>query len=264
MRWKLLLVALACAPLWAQNTGAGGGSAVVSRQSDPTGSSCTTTSPLLVYSSNLYNCQGGTYAPFAAGGGGSGQPAFSQSFTSQTSIVLHHSFNTFNVLTDCYDATNNEISPAQITVTDANDVTVKFLSAQTGRCVVNGSVGPSGSATVPHSFGATFAAGGSVLSPGAVTYFTVPYSCAINSYSANIDQGTATFDVWKVASGTANPSAGNSIVGGTYPGVSTGTASHSTNVSSWTTAVLANDIVAVQLKTITGNITQAAIQVVCQ
>lgn len=277
-----------------------------------------------------------------------GQPAYSQTFTAQTSVLLAHNTNTQNVIVQCYDNSNRMITPSGVTVTDVNDVTVTFMDAQTGRCVVNGSIGPSGSnatafslltsgtntgntftigsgsslspsgggsitanvfsgtltasnlptpaattlggvksvtcasgissintdgsetclagsgATVPHSVGATFTAGGAALTSGVVTYVAVPFACTINGYSANADQGTFTVDAWKIASGTANPTVSNSIVGGTYPGLSSGTAVHSTTVSGWTTSVAANDIFGIQLRSVSGGVTNATFQVTCQ
>ena len=65
---------------------------------------------------------------------------YTQSFTSQTSVTLTHHLGTTNVIVSCYD---NSMPPLQVipnttAITDSNDVTVTFLTAQTGYCVVNG------------------------------------------------------------------------------------------------------------------------------
>jgi len=60
-----------------------------------------------------------------------------------------------------------------------------------------------------------------------------------------VDAGTATVDVLKVATGTAKPTA--SIAASALPAISTGTAIHSTTLTSWTTSVAANDIIGFNL-----------------
>jgi hypothetical protein len=105
--------------------------------------------------------------------------------------------------------------------------------------------------TKVRSFGTTFGdTGGSALTSGSVVYFTVPYSCTISAWNATVDAGTVTFDVWKIATGTAIPTVTNTITASALPAISTGTALHSTTLTSWTTSVAANDIVGIQLKTV--------------
>ena len=76
-------------------------------------------------------------------GGGGGTANYSQSFTSQTSVVLTHGHGTPNLIVTCYNASEQEIgtNPPTIGSGPAYDVTVTFTQAQTGRCVVNGSGG---------------------------------------------------------------------------------------------------------------------------
>jgi hypothetical protein len=95
-------------------------------------------------------------------------------------------------------------------------------------------------------FGATFDGGGSALAAG-TAYVTVPYACTISAVNLLIDQGSATFTVWKVATGTALPAVGNTIStsGLTITGQ---TASHSATVTDFTsTTVTANDIAAIHI-----------------
>ena len=66
--------------------------------------------------------------------GGTG--LYEESFTSQTSVNLDHDYNTTSIVVKCYDGSNNEVEPNTITATDANNATVTFSVAQTGRCVV--------------------------------------------------------------------------------------------------------------------------------
>jgi hypothetical protein len=105
--------------------------------------------------------------------------------------------------------------------------------------------------TKVRSFGTTFGdTGGSALTSGSVVYFTIPYTCTISAWNATVDAGTVTFDVWKIATGTAIPTVANTITASALPAISTGTAKHSTTLTSWTTSVAANDIVGIQLKTV--------------
>jgi hypothetical protein len=61
---------------------------------------------------------------------------------------------------------------------------------------------------------------------------------------------TATFDVWKIAQGTALPTVANTIMG-TKPALSTGNALVSTTLTSWSTAVTKGDIWGVNLDAVT-------------
>ncbi|MES2034815.1 MAG: hypothetical protein V4466_11605 [Pseudomonadota bacterium] len=101
------------------------------------------------------------------------------------------------------------------------------------------------------SFGTTFGdTAGSALTSGSVVYFTIPYACTISAWNITVDAGTVTFDIWKIATGTAIPTVSNTITASALPALSTGTALHSTTLTSWTTSVTANDIIGIQLKTV--------------
>jgi hypothetical protein len=100
------------------------------------------------------------------------------------------------------------------------------------------------------SIGGGFDGGGSALSSGAVTYFTVPFACTIAAWNITVDTGTITFDVWKVASGTAIPTVANTITASALPAISSGTAVHSTTLTGWTTSVGANDIFGIDINTV--------------
>lgn len=105
--------------------------------------------------------------------------------------------------------------------------------------------------TRTRSFGTTFGdTTGSALTSGPIVYFTIPYACAISAWNITVDAGTVTFDIWKIATGAAVPTVTNTITASALPALSTGTALHSTTLTSWTTAVSANDIVGIQLKTV--------------
>jgi hypothetical protein len=113
------------------------------------------------------------------------------------------------------------------------------------------------------SFGAAFDGGGSAITAGKTVYLTIPFACTIAGYNIVADTGTISFDVWKVATGTAIPTAANTILTGGYLALTTGTALHSTSTANFsTTAVAANDIVAVKVQSV-ASATFSALQVQC-
>lgn len=78
-------------------------------------------------------------------------------------------------------------------------------------------------------------------------YVTVPFACTISAYNLLIDAGTIQVKFWKVATGTAIPTAANAI---NTSGVSTGinTAIHSTTLTDFTaTTVTKDDIMAMNI-----------------
>jgi hypothetical protein len=111
---------------------------------------------------------------------------------------------------------------------------------------------PSTNSTV-RSIGAGFDGGGSALTSGSTstTYFTVPFACTLTGYNITADTGTVSFDVWKVATGTAIPTVGNSILTGGFLALSSGTALHSASTALFTTtAVSANDIFGINIEAV--------------
>jgi hypothetical protein len=65
------------------------------------------------------------------------QPAsFTQGFTDETQVVVTHSFGQSGVMVVVYDDAAKVILPHEVTITDANNVTVDFNTAQTGTIVV--------------------------------------------------------------------------------------------------------------------------------
>jgi len=79
------------------------------------------------------------------------------------------------------------------------------------------------------------------------TYLRVPFACTIKDYSLMIDAGTITVKFWKVATGTAIPTSGNSI-NTSGVSISSGTAIRSTTLSDFTTTtVAANDFMAMNV-----------------
>jgi hypothetical protein len=116
---------------------------------------------------------------------------------------------------------------------------------QVGQC--------SGTYTAPtRGIGYVFDGGGNPLTVGKTGYYTVPYSCVINSWNMTVDTGTTTVDVWKVPTGTAVPTSSNTITGTATPAISSGTAVHSTTLTGWTTSVAPNDIFGFNIKAVSG------------
>jgi hypothetical protein len=102
------------------------------------------------------------------------------------------------------------------------------------------------------SIGIAFDGGGAALVSGGVRHYFVPYSCTIAGWNITVDTGTATVDIWKIASGTAIPTVANTITAAALPAISTGTALHSATLTGWSTAIAANDIVAFKLNAVSG------------
>ena len=121
-----------------------------------------------------------------------------------------------------------------------------------------------GTSTSPtREIGWAFDGGGSALTTSAVGYITVKFSCTILSWSATVDTGTVTFDVWKIAAGTAIPTVANSIVAAAPPAVASGTAATSTALTGWSTAVSKNDVFGLKVSAVSGA-TVASVALECQ
>jgi len=115
------------------------------------------------------------------------------------------------------------------------------------------------------SIGAGFDGGGSALTSGATatTYFTVPFACTIAAWNITVDTGTISFDVWKVATGTAIPTSANTILSGGFLSIGSGTAVHSTTLTDFTTtAVAANDIFGINIEAVS-SATKASLVIQC-
>lgn len=61
-----------------------------------------------------------------------------------------------------------------------------------------------GSTFTMRAIGMGFSGGGTALTSGSVQYVTVPFACSIQQWDITVDAGTATLDVWKIASGPAD------------------------------------------------------------
>ncbi len=85
-----------------------------------------------------------------------------------------------------------------------------------------------------------------------VAYLTVPFACTITAWDATVDAGAISWDVWKIASGTAIPTISNTIVASAAPAIASNTALHSTTLTGWTTTVAANDIFGFKVAVVSG------------
>lgn len=91
--------------------------------------------------------------------------------------------------------------------------------------------------------------GGTALTVASSTtdYITVPFACTLKAYDLSVDAGTITVKFWKVATGTAIPTSGNSI-NTSGVGVASGTHNHSTTMTDFTTTAVAQyDIMAMNV-----------------
>jgi hypothetical protein len=128
--------------------------------------------------------------PCGSGGGGSAN--YSQSFSSQTSVVLNHNANSTAVLIQCFDSSNNLLIPNSITLSSATSATVAFSTAQSGKCVVNASGGGGGASDFSQITGvASLAQGGTgqsakgpafdALAPATTKGDTIVYNGSTNT-----------------------------------------------------------------------------------
>lgn len=105
--------------------------------------------------------------------------------------------------------------------------------------------------------GATKDGGGVALSTGKFPgYLTIPYGASITAWHIGVDVGTCTIKVWKVATGTAVPTSGDSI-NTSGVSISSGTYVRSTTLTDFTTTTITeNDILAFNIEAIAGGCTQ--------
>ena len=141
------------------------------------------------------------------------------------------------------------MQPNVSTIAAANGGTGGDSSAQTGHAKVAGGTWSYVTLTFPYGCAVGDPAG-SALSTGVLCYITVPMAGTITGWDIIVDAGTATVDVWKIGTGTAKPTVTNTITASAKPAIATGTAIHSTTLTSWTTSVSANDILGFNLDTV--------------
>ena len=115
----------------------------------------------------------------------------------------------------------------------------------------------------PKSFGGSFDGGGSALVPGTTVPIAIPFSCTISAWSISVDTGTATFDLWKIATGTALPTVSNTITS-TKPAIASNTHIRDTSPSGEFSSldVTGGDVLIVKLDAVS-SATKANITVEC-
>lgn len=113
------------------------------------------------------------------------------------------------------------------------------------------------------SIGMFFDGGGVALANNQVKYYTwTGGACTIAYWTITADTGTITYDIWKIATGTAIPTVSNTIVASAAPALATGTAIKSTTMTGWTTSVADGDIFGFKITAISGA-TQSSIVLQC-
>lgn len=110
------------------------------------------------------------------------------------------------------------------------------------------------------AFGSTVSGAPALIADTA--YFQAASACTITSWTITLNAGTATFDIWKVANGTAVPTNVNTIVASAPPTIASGTVATGSTLTGWTVAVAAGDIFGFNLKTV-NTATYASLQLTC-
>ncbi len=102
------------------------------------------------------------------------------------------------------------------------------------------------------SFGITIDGGGSAITTGIKGYISIPYACTINSWVLIADQsGSIVIDVWKDTLANYPPTVADTIAGSEKPTLSTATNNTDTNLTTWTTAVAAGDVIGFKVDSVT-------------
>lgn len=161
---------------------------------------------------------------------------------------------------------SNSGSTGGVTAALANAGAHKFFGNNTGSSTTPGYETLGASDVPARQFGGVFTTGTSTpVTTGGVVYWVIPYACTIKGYSIQaIPADTATVKFWRVATGTTVPTSSNSI---STSGVSlaTGSAIDSTTVTDFTsTAVSANDHLAITLSAVGGVATYVYGAFTCQ
>lgn len=112
------------------------------------------------------------------------------------------------------------------------------------------------------TIGYSFNGGGSALTTQTSGAIAATFACTLSAWTLTVDAGTATIDVWKIATGTAIPTVTNTITASATPAIASGTAVRSTTLTGWTTAVTANDIFVFNLSAVS-SATKATLSLEC-
>jgi hypothetical protein len=102
-------------------------------------------------------------------------------------VTLAHGLNTTAVITQCFDNSGVNLEWDTLTLTDANNVTVTFTNAQTGKCVITGNLASGTTFSISTTCGVS---GGPITATGTVTGIETVNSQTGTSYAiANGDCG---------------------------------------------------------------------------
>ena len=97
--------------------------------------------------------------------------------------------------------------------------------------------------------GMSFNGGGSAIALNSISYIAaVPFAGTISAWDLCVDTGTATVDVFKIATGTGLPTA--SITASATPAIASNNCLHSATLTGWTTSIAAGDRLAFKVTAI--------------
>ncbi len=93
------------------------------------------------------------------------------------------------------------------------------------------------------SFGLTIDGAGSTILTGQKGYLSIPYNCIIKNITLLSDiSGSLSLDIWNDSYGNYPPTVADSIVGGTYPAISSGIKYTDSVLAGWSTSVTGSNV----------------------
>jgi hypothetical protein len=97
---------------------------------------------------------------------------------------------------------------------------------------------------ISRSFGITIDGGGSAITTGIKSDIIIPFNMTISSWTLVADQvGSIVIDVWKDNYATFPPTVLDSIAGSEKPTLTSANKNQDLNLTTWTTAITAGDII---------------------
>ena len=101
--------------------------------------------------------------------------------------------------------------------------------------------------------------GGSAITTGVKGELQIPFACTITGWTVLADQsGSIVFDIWKDTLANYPPTVADTITASAKPTISSATNASSSTLTGWTTSVAANDILRINVDSIT-TITRATL-----
>lgn len=99
--------------------------------------------------------------------------------------------------------------------------------------------------------GVTVDGGGSVLTTGLKGYIEIPFACTITGWTLLADiSGSIVFDVWKDTYANYPPVVGDTITASAKPTISSAVKNQSSTLTGWNTTVVAGDILAFNIDSV--------------